>query len=227
MRHSPPERLRDAWHYEEEAVSSSRVFHELLRFVDERLKRAHEPDPELVRKHNADPLNKDWQIPEGALWEQSDVVHDLLAFLAEEMIRLNKEKQAEMKSFLSWLEAELQVQPDKRGNAGIEALTGKTQLKNYLGDYRKDEPELPFDELWKTLQKNKNRFGRKLTHEFMAELRDAYERSLSKLRPIKERLRLTDALIDQIVYRLYGLTETEIRIVEGELHVQRDGRQEA
>ena len=48
----------------------------------------------------------------------------------------------------------------------------------------------------------------------MAELQEAYERSLAKLQPIKERLRLTDALIDQIVYRLYGLTEEEIQIVE-------------
>ncbi|MDY0341240.1 MAG: hypothetical protein RBS17_08505 [Coriobacteriia bacterium] len=191
------------------------IFGELLQFIEARLTRSHRPDPELVRKHNADPLNKDWQIPEGALWEQSDVVHDLLAFLAEEMIRLNEEKQEEMKNFLSWLEAELQVQPDRKGNTGIEALTGKTALKNYLGDYQKGEPEVPFEELWKILQKNKSRIGRKLTHEFMAELREAYERSLAKLRPIKERLRLTDALIDQIVYCLYGLTPEEIALVEG------------
>jgi len=192
------------------------VFGKLIAFVEERLKKVHQPDPELVRKHNADPLNKDWQIPEGALWEQSDVVHDLLAFLAEEMIRLNQEKQKEMKAFLSWLEAELQVRPDKKGNTGIEALTGKTKLKNYLGDYQKGEPELPFEDLWEILRKNKSRIGRPLSHEFMAELQEAYERSLAKLRPIKERLRLTDALIDQIVYRLYGLTEEEIRVVEGE-----------
>jgi len=191
------------------------VFGELLLFVEERLKKIHQPDPELVRKHNADPLNKHWQIPEGALWEQSDVVHDLLAFLAEEMIRLNEEKQKEIKTFLAWLEAELEIQPDKKGNTGIEALTGKTKLKNYLGDYQKGEPELPFEEFWKILKKNKNRIGRPLSHEFMAQLREAYERSLAKLRPIKERLRLTDALIDQIVYRLYGLTEEEIQIVEG------------
>ncbi|MDD3747846.1 MAG: Eco57I restriction-modification methylase domain-containing protein [Candidatus Bipolaricaulis anaerobius] len=199
------------------------LFSDLLVFVEERLKRIHPPATELVRKHNADPLNKDWQIPEGALWEQSDVVHDLLAFLAEEMIRLNEEKQQEMKNFLSWLEAELEVWPDSKGNTGIEALTGKTQLKNYLGDYQKGEPELPFDEFWKILQKNKTRIGRNLTHEFMAELREAYERSLSKLLPIKERLRLTDALIDQIVYRLYGLTPEEIKIVESAERVSRSG----
>ena len=33
---------------------------------------------------------------------------------------------------------------------------------------------------------------------------------------IKQRLALTDKLIDHIVYRLYGLTEEEIRVVEGE-----------
>jgi len=52
----------------------------ILNFIDERLKKIHKPDPELVKKHNADPLNKDWQIPEGALWEQSDVVHDIHTF---------------------------------------------------------------------------------------------------------------------------------------------------
>jgi hypothetical protein len=30
-----------------------------------------------------------------------------------------------------------------------------------------------------------------------------------------ERIRQTDGLIDQIVYKLYGLTEEEIAIVEG------------
>lgn len=190
------------------------VFEELLLFIEKRLKKIHQPDPELVHKHNADPLNKDWQIPKGALWEQSDVVHDLLAFLAEEMIRLNQEKQKEIKTFLSWLEAELEIQPDKKGNTGIEALSGKTKLKNYLGDYQKGESELPFEEFWKILKKNKNRIGRPLSHEFMAQLREAYERSIAKLHLIKERLRLTDALIDQIVYRLYGLTEEEIQIVE-------------
>ncbi|HPD06798.1 MAG TPA: Eco57I restriction-modification methylase domain-containing protein, partial [Candidatus Bipolaricaulis sp.] len=210
----------------EESRPVPALFSDLLVFVEECLKKVHQPDPELVRKHNADPLNKDWQIPEGALWEQSDVVHDLLAFLAEEMIRLNREKQAEMKSFLTWLEAELKVEPDNKGNTGIEALTGKARLKNYLGDHQKGEPEVPFDELWKILQKNKTRIGRKLTHEFMAELREAYERSLAKLRPIKECLCLTDKLIDRMVYRLYGLTEEEISQVKGKSESADDDKRE-
>ncbi len=192
------------------------IFTELLAFIDARLEKVHTPDPELVKKHNADPLNKDWQIPEGALWEQSDVVHDLLAFLAEQMIELNKEKQAKIAEFLEWLEVELDVKPDRKGNTGIEALTGKTKFRNYLGDYQKDEEALSFDELWAILRKNKTRIARNLSPSFMQEVKRAYAESLSALLPIKEKLRLTDGLIDQIVYRLYGLTEEEVRIVEKE-----------
>lgn len=98
-------------------------------------------------------MNKEWQISEWALWEQSAVVHDFLAFLAEEMIRMNQEKQAEIKDFLGWLEKGLQIKSGRKGNTGIEVLTGKSQLKNHLGEYRKSEPEHPFDELWKIPRK--------------------------------------------------------------------------
>ena len=198
----------------EKPATDSVTFAELLAFVDARLEKKHVPHPELVEKHNADPLNKDWQIPTGARWEQSDVVHDLLAFLAEQMIALNKKKQERITGFLEWLAVELEVEPDKKGNTGIDALTGKTKLRNYLGDYQKNDEELSFDELWAILRKNKNRIVRNLTPPFMQDVKQAYDESLSTLLPIKAKLRVTDSLIDQIVYRLYGLTEQEIRIVE-------------
>ncbi len=46
-------------------------------------------------------------------------------------------------------------------------------------------------------------------------LRAEFEGSLGKLMPLRERIRQTDELIDAVVYKLYGLTEEEIRIVEG------------
>ena len=191
------------------------VFDDLLRFVEERLEKKHTPDPELVLAHNANPKNADWKIDPDAPFEQADVVHDLLAFLAERMIALNKERQKKVKAFLQWLEAELEIAPDAKGREGIEALTGKTRLKNYLGDYQKGEEALPFDDLWEILRKNKRRIGRSLTPAFMQEVHSAYENSLADLLPIKETLQLTDELIDQIVYRLYGLTEEEVDLVEG------------
>lgn len=188
----------------------------LLKFIEERLEKKYNPDPDLVKKHNADPLNKGWQIPEGALWEQSDVVHDILAFLAEQMIEMNKEKQREVKGFLEWLESQLDIRADRKGNIGIEALTGKTQIKNYLGDYQKGEEPLPFDKFWKILESNKNRVQANLqSREVYQRVKEEYETSLAKLLPLKDRLQRTDWLIDQIVYKLYGLTEEEIGVVEG------------
>lgn len=48
-------------------------------------------------------------------------------------------------------------------------------------------------------------------------LKAELEGSLGKLGPLRERSRQTDELIDATVYRLYGLTEEEIGIVE-EVH---------
>jgi len=197
-------------------ILKPKISDSVLHFIESRLRKEYKPDPELVKKHNADPLNKDLQIPESALWEQSDVVHDVLAYLAEQMIEMNKEKQTEVKGFLKWLEVQLKIQPDKEANTGIDALTGKTQIKNYLGDYQKGEENLPFEEFWKVLEKNKTRIQANLkSRELYQAINTEYEKSLSKLLPLKERLHKTDWLIDQIVYKLYGLAEEEIKIVEG------------
>jgi len=42
-----------------------------------------------------------------------------------------------------------------------------------------------------------------------------FSASMAKLTPLKARIAATDRLIDRIVYRLYGLTEEEIALVEG------------
>ena len=140
--------------------------------------------------------------------EEADVVHDLLAFLAGRMIELNRQKQAEMKRFIGWLEGLLKV--------SVNDLTGKSKLKNYLGNYQKSEPELTFGELEDILYKNKGKLGISLSDaRFMAKLRDEYEASLAVLRPLKSALAWTDGVIDQVVYRLYGLTEDEVKVVEG------------
>lgn len=144
-------------------------------------------------------------------------MHDTLSYLAEQMIEMNKDKQNENRGFFEWLESQLKIQPDTKGNTGIEALTGKSQIRNYLGDYQKGEEHLAFEEFWKILEKNKSRIQANLkTRETFDAIKTEYERSLSKLLPLKEQLRKTDWLIDQIVYKLYGLSQEEIRIVEGQ-----------
>ena len=60
---------------------------------------------------------------------------------------------------------------------------------------------------------NQNMASRK-NFDFLNEERRRY---ISRLLPIKEKLRKTDWLIDQIGYKLYGLIEEEIKLVEGVL----------
>jgi hypothetical protein len=98
----------------------------------------------------------------------------------------------------------------------LETLTGKSRLRNYLGDYQKNEQALPFDKLMGILYRNRTRLGASLTDaRFVARLKVEYEKSVVVLLPNKERLAFTDKLIDQIVCRLYWLTEDEIAVVEG------------
>ena len=134
--------------------------------------------------------------------EKSDVVHDHLAFLAERMLEMNKEKQQEIKGFLGWLENYL--------GAKVEDLTPKTKLQSYY--------EHDYESFLAVLKKNKRKLavdpGRREPGET---LKAEFEGSMKKLLPLRERIRKTDELIDAAVYRLYGLTEEEIRIVEGGL----------
>ena len=51
---------------------------------------------------------------------RNDTVHDFLAYLAEQMIELNKAKNEEIKGFLKWLDREIGI--------GIDALTNKTAI---------------------------------------------------------------------------------------------------
>lgn len=165
------------------------AFSPLLAFVDEQL-----PPPAGSRTTHHAP--------------RTDIIHDILAFLAEQMIETNRAKHAEMAGFLAWLEREM--------GGLVNDLSGKTKLQNYLGDYQKGDSHAALGDLLTVLRKNK----RKLTVDpssrtFQEALEREYTASLGKLLPLKAQLAFTDRLIDQIVYRLYGLTEEEIGIVEG------------
>ena len=65
------------------------------------------------------------------------------------------------------------------------------------------------------LTKNKARLGVSSVEGVRETLRRDYEKSLGVVQPLVKRLKYTDELIDQVVYALYGLTEDEIKVVEG------------
>jgi|GEM_PF-902566 len=120
---------------------------------------------------------------------------DYALFLSEEEKQGAKAFDGEKKLF----EDALAVADAKSWGVDLDAVGPASQMHDYI---------------WSSLRKNKSRIGRNLTPAFMQEVHAAYDESLSELLPIKECLRHTDGLIDQIVYRLYDLTEEDVRIVE-------------
>jgi hypothetical protein len=134
--------------------------------------------------------------------EQSDVVHDLLAHLAEQMIGMHKAKNEEVRGFLDWL----------AGYTGlpIEDWTLKTNLKTY---YQHD-----WAEMQRILSGNRRRIRRVDVEgrEAQERIQREHQASVGKLQPLLARIAATDRLIDLIVYRLYGLNEEEVKVVEGQ-----------
>lgn len=145
--------------------------------------------------------------------EEADIIHDFLAYLAEQMIQLNQQKQSEIKGFLKWLERFI--------GCPIDTLKNKSKIQNYLGDYTKQQtldPALDLDGLITILNQNKKLIkidpnSRKDQEPIESE----YQTSLNTLLPIKTRLKNCDNLIDEIVYQLYGLTPEEKAIIENSL----------
>ncbi|MFC1955265.1 Eco57I restriction-modification methylase domain-containing protein [Chloroflexota bacterium] len=131
--------------------------------------------------------------------EESDVVHDLLAFLAEEMTRLNKEKQEKIKDFLIWLEKEII-------KGSIEDQKNKTKIKSFH--------EGTVEELIDVLKKNKS-IPDPCPSNIWNTLNAEYSAAMTELTPLKDHIKETDKLIDQIIYKLYKLSGEEIAIVEG------------
>jgi hypothetical protein len=166
--------------------------------------------------------------------EKSDVVHDLLAHLAEQMIDLNKRRQAAVEDFVLDLEGVLALKDLRRierlwtppakqngdgdGDSKKLATYEKTmaEARAQLGDLAERRIELRGDigklgeEQWKWLLKR-----RLQKIESLADLVKTYRKHQPAIGALGRRIAATDRLIDQVVYRLYGLTEDEIAIVEG------------
>ena len=112
----------------------------------------------------------------------------LLAFLAERMLEMNKQKQTEIKGFLGWLESYL--------GAKVEDLTPKTKAAELL--------RARLRELFGGAQEERQEAG---SRSGQTGARTPGPSSVAN-GPLRERE--TDELIDAVVYRLYGLTEEEI-----------------
>ncbi|MBI3879245.1 MAG: Eco57I restriction-modification methylase domain-containing protein [Verrucomicrobia bacterium] len=133
--------------------------------------------------------------------ERSDVVHDLLAFLGERMMDLNREQRATARQFFT----------DMHDFYGIEAraLNPKTKLDEFW--------KLETAELFTHLNNNLEVLAAvnlELDEPTELKIRSRFEKTRAAILPLEAQIAFTDRLIDQIVYRLYGLTDEEIKTVE-------------
>jgi hypothetical protein len=150
--------------------------------------------------------------------EQGDVVHDLLAFLAEQMMAMNEEKQAVVDDF--WLDLEGAADPD-----AFDTLRNKGKWESTLWKAEACRPFVAEDSrrtrsLDESLGWNEDcfkAFVKMLAGSVgnLSNLVRVYRKHHPRYRDLAGRLARTDHLIDQIVYQLYGLTDEEIAIVEG------------
>jgi hypothetical protein len=132
---------------------------------------------------------------------RTDVVHDLLAFLATRMMEMNREKRTNAKQFLT----------DLKDFHGIDAhaLNPKTKLNEFW--------KLEAVDLFAHLRKNSRRLEERkvnLSKDTEDKIRSRFVTAKETLLPLEAQIAFTDQLIDQLVYRLYGLTPEQIQIVE-------------
>jgi hypothetical protein len=145
---------------------------------DEEVKQKLEPVIQLAREYGA---------------EKNDVLQDFLSNLAEQMLAMNKEKQAFVNGFFTWM-----------GHYGVPP---RHELK----------PKRKFDEFWKLEFKALLALLKKkvsLPTSTQNDLLDRFTSASEELNALDKRIRNTDWLIDMVVYALYGLTDEEIQLVE-------------
>jgi len=117
---------------------------------------------------------------------------------ADQMLEMNKTLQNEINSFKEWLTHIFNVEKFSQ------------KLEKYY--------ELSIDEFLAELKKKKVDVKNR---ENFTSLKEEFEKSVSKIRPLLQEIEETDNEIDQMVYELYGLTDDEIKIIEDSLAIKK------
>jgi type I restriction-modification system DNA methylase subunit len=136
--------------------------------------------------------------------DESEVIYDLLAHLADQMTMMHREKNEHRSSFIAWLESPLGL------GIKIEEMVNKTRLMEFHTSSNMLS-ENSIGEIERVLAENHVRLG----GEQLTRLREEYSRAVSAIAPLIDMISRTDQLIDLVVYFLYGLTPDEIAVVEG------------
>jgi hypothetical protein len=165
---------------------------------EEERKKVFEESIEVYKNHKYGTI-LEWAEAELSQ-NKNDTIHDLLAFIANQMIVMNKRKQTLIKQFLHWLEKEIV-------KGSVENLKNKNKLREFHN--------LHEDIFFEILKQNKC-IPDPTPSEIRNLIEDEIRQIMGQLSPLKDDIKLTDLLINQTTYKLYGLTKEEIKIVEGQ-----------
>ncbi len=129
---------------------------------------------------------------------RNDTVHDLLAHLAGKMTEMHGERAEAETTWREWVAAAMPAEHAK--------LTKTFRERGWAEDGCREG--------WSGVLAG---FQKKAVPSggILQQLKSETEEALGKICPLRRRIEETDRLIDEVVYRLYGLTEEEISIVEG------------
>lgn len=150
--------------------------------------------------------------------EQADVVHDLLAHLAERMIAMHQQKQDRTEAF--WLDLEGVTDPDTfkdlREHGKWESSLWKAEpCRPFVDEESRSTRHLDESLAWN--EACFKAFVKMLAGRVsnLSEVVGVYRTHHPAYDALVRRIETTDRLIDLIVYRLYGLTAEEVAVVEG------------
>jgi hypothetical protein len=169
----------------------------------------------------------------GAKPERADVIHDILAHLADQMTGMREEIDRCQETFVLDLSGYLDNSqlakvkrlytpkrpPEQDAKSHLKRLAAYEETvalaEAQLGTLSAETLEL--DDFWRLNRAQwmwllRQRLGDVAN---MSDLVAVHQDYRTRLGPLMRRIQRTDRLIDLIVYRLYGLTEEEIAIVEG------------
>lgn len=159
----------------------------------------HRPDTRLVRRYVGGPEWSQWVGQGEHGWEQADVLHDLLAALSKRMAQLYDQMRKERSDFLRWL----------LGIFGRELP--RVRLPEQLSKYE----HLLSGEFLEILRTH--RFlphsatrSRDLADQVIPE----FERSRGQVQLLMVEFEGIHHVIENIVYKLYGMSEEEVRAIE-------------
>jgi hypothetical protein len=128
-----------------------------------------------------------------------EVLHDFLVVLSRRMLDLNRHKQDQLVYFCNWLNDAFAIPTSLRQLELVIARGTKQSVLLFFGNIKQK--------------------GAKLSQDVYEQIKDSFQQCAEEVSQTLRESRITDKLIDSVVYYLYGLEESEIQTIEATFEI--------